>query len=189
MAPLRVVLRLLTVLLLPQLGGSQGAQVWSQSGAQLYAMTPQRRALLNTIRYAEGTWRDGSATGYHVLYGGAEFGDLSRHPEITVRHRYTSAAAGAYQFLPGTWKEAASELRLRDFSPTSQDQAALYLVERRGALDDLDARGLDRTVLAKLAPEWASLPTAQGSSHYGQPVRHNAELLRFYRAQLAALLG
>ena len=152
-------------------------------------MTPQRRALLNTIRYAEGTWRGGSLEGYCLLYGGHQFGDLSRHPEITVQRRYTSAAAGAYQFLPDTWKEAASELQLKDFGPTSQDQAALYLVERRGVLDDLDTHGLDRALLAKLAPEWASLPAAHGGSHYGQPVRQDSDLLRFYSSQLAALLG
>ena len=29
-----------------------------------YEMTPERRALLNTIRYAEGTWKDGEDKGY-----------------------------------------------------------------------------------------------------------------------------
>ena len=62
-------------------------------------------------------------------------------------------------------------------------------MERRGALDDLDARGLDRAVLAKLAREWASLPAAHGGSHYGQPVKPDAELLRFYRSQLASLMA
>ena len=176
-------------MLLSQLGASQGALRWAVQAGRPYAMTPQRRALLNTIRYAEGTWRGGSSEGYRVLYGGDRFSDLSRHPEITVQRRYISAAAGAYQFLPGTWKEAAAELQLKDFGPSSQDQAALFLVERRGALKAVDQRGLDRTVLAKLAPEWASLPTAHGDSRYGQPVKPDMELMRFYRSQLAVLLG
>ncbi len=180
---------MLCLLLLPQLAASQGAVRWAGQARGLYAITPQRRALLNTIRYAEGTWRGGSVEGYRLLYGGERFADLSHHPEITVQRRYSSAAAGAYQFLPGTWKEAASQLRLRDFSPTSQDQAALYLVERRGALAAVDQGGLDRHVLARLAPEWASLPEASGGSHYGQPVRRDDDLLRFYRSQLAGLLG
>ena len=171
------------LLLLPQVGAGQGAVVVEGP----YALTPRRLALLNTIRFAEGTWRGGSVEGYRLLYGGAQFADLSRHPEITIRRRYTSAAAGAYQFLPTTWREVAAELQLKDFGPSSQDQAALFLVERRGALDDIDARGLDRAVLAKLAPEWASLPTAHGGSHYGQPVKGDEALLRFYRAQLASL--
>ena len=32
-----------------------------------YAITPERRALLNTIRYAEGTWKDGRDLGYRTL--------------------------------------------------------------------------------------------------------------------------
>lgn len=149
-----------------------------------YALTPARRALLNTIRFAEGTWIGGSHEGYRVLYGGGRFADLSRHPEITVHRRYTSAAAGAYQFLPATWKEAASRLRLADFQPGSQDQAALYLVEKRGALRQFDREGLSEAVLARLAGEWASLPTLAGASAYGQPVHRAGELQRFFQSQL-----
>jgi lysozyme len=149
-----------------------------------YRLTPERKALLNTIRYAEGTWQGGSAEGYRMLYGGERFQRLDRHPEITVRRRYVSAAAGAYQFLPDTWKEAANKLRLRDFAPPSQDQAALYLVEKRGALGAFDRQGLTPEVLHRLAPEWASLPTRYGSSHYGQPVKQAEELRRFYLAEL-----
>ncbi|MEB3350715.1 MAG: hypothetical protein VKM01_00150, partial [Cyanobacteriota bacterium] len=79
----------------------------ASSGPATYAITPERQALLDTIRYAEGTWKNGSIEGYRVLYGGGLFASLERHPEITVRRRYTSAAAGAYQFLPSTWREAA----------------------------------------------------------------------------------
>ena len=59
-----------------------------------YELTPERRALLNTIRYAEGTWKNGEDKGYKVLYGGGEFKDLSRHPDRVVVKRYASAAAG-----------------------------------------------------------------------------------------------
>jgi lysozyme len=149
-----------------------------------YRLTPERRALLNTIRFAEGTWEGGSDDGYRMLYGGGRFQRFDRHPEITVRRRYVSAAAGAYQFLPDTWREAAGRLRLRDFAPTSQDQAALYLVEKRGALSAFDRQGLTRDVLHRLAPEWASLPTRYGASHYGQPVKTAEELHRFYLAEL-----
>ncbi len=149
-----------------------------------YRLTPERKALLNTIRFAEGTWEGGSNEGYRILYGGERFQRFDRHPEITVRRRYVSAAAGAYQFLPDTWKEAANKLRLRDFAPPSQDQAALYLVEKRGALSAFDRQGLTPEVLHRLAPEWASLPTRYGASHYGQPVKQAEELRRFYLAEL-----
>lgn len=151
-----------------------------------YALTPERRALLNTIRYAEGTWKGGSEAGYRTLYGGGRFEGLERHPRITISRRYTSAAAGAYQFLPRTWDEAAARLRLSDFSPRSQDQAALYLVERRGVLRQIDQQGLSRSVMVRLAPEWASFPAAHGGSYYGQPVKRADELQRFYQANLQA---
>ncbi|WP_396100433.1 glycoside hydrolase family 104 protein [Cyanobium sp. Cruz CV13-4-11] len=156
-------------------------------GGGPYGITPERRALLNTIRFAEGTWIGGSQEGYQVLYGGDRFDDLSRHPDIVVRRRYASAAAGAYQFLPTTWDQAASELQLRDFRPASQDQAALHLVHERGALQRFDRHGLTAEVLARLAPEWASLPTLDGGSHYGQPVKDRSELQRFYQRELERL--
>lgn len=152
-----------------------------------YPISAERRALLNTIRYAEGTWVGGSEEGYRVIYGGQRVTRLDRHPEITVRRRYVSAAAGAYQFLPGTWREASSRLALPDFGPQSQDQAALYLMEKRGALAAFDARGLTPEVLARLAPEWASLPAVHGGSYYGQPVKSVSELQRFYGRELARL--
>lgn len=150
-----------------------------------YALTPERRALLDTIRYAEGTWTGGADEGYRMIYGGTLVERLDQHPQITVRRRYSSAAAGAYQFLPGTWNAVASQLGLTSFTAPNQDQAALHLVRRRGALDLFDRTGLTPSVLAKLAPEWASLPTKAGFSYYGQPVKRHDELTAFFRNALA----
>ena len=149
-----------------------------------YRITPERRALLNTIRYAEGTWKNGKDLGYQTLYGGGQFADLSRHPDRVVVKRYASAAAGAYQFLPGTWKQVARELKLTSFKPQNQDQAALRLIERRGALAEVDRHGLTKAAMHKLAPEWASFPTHAGFSAYGQPVKSHAELAKFYSDNL-----
>lgn len=151
-----------------------------------YRMTHERRALLNTIRYAEGTWKQGDE-GYRTLYGGGRFSSLDKHPEVVVVKRYTSAAAGAYQFLPGTWKEAAARLNLRSFKPQAQDQAALYLIDRRGALEELDRSGLTRNVMADLSKEWASFPSQNGLSAYGQPVKKATELAQFYEKNLQQL--
>ena len=144
-----------------------------------YELTPERRALLNTIRYAEGTWKDGQDTGYQIMYGGGKFQDLSRHPERVIVKRYSSAAAGAYQFLPKTWKGVAKELRLASFEPRHQDQAALHLVERRGALNEIDQQGLTKDAMAKLAPEWPSFQTKAGRSAYRQPVKSHQESASF----------
>lgn len=157
------------------------------STGEAYPITAERRALLNTIRYAEGTWIGGRDEGYRVIYGGGRVQRLDRHPEITVRRRYVSAAAGAYQFLPATWREASSRLSLPDFGPRSQDQAALHLIEKRGVLSTFDQRGLTAEVLARLAPEWASLPAFGGGSWYGQPVKTVVELQRFYSDELRRL--
>ena len=148
------------------------------------AITPERRALLDTIRYAEGTWKGGRPEGYRVIYGGSLCNSLRRHPEKTVHRRYTSAAAGAYQFLPKTWKEVSKALKLTDFEAPSQDRAALYLVQRRGVLGNLDRHGLNANTLAALAKEWASLPNQRGASHYGQPVKSSQELISFYKTSL-----
>jgi len=159
----------------------------SQSDAgELYAITPHRRALLNTIRYAEGTWKQGHE-GYRTLYGGGRFSSLAKHPDVVVVKRYASAAAGAYQFLPGTWREAANKLSLRSFKPHNQDQAALYLIDRRGVLDQVDRKGLTREVMAVLSKEWASFPSHNGLSAYGQPVKKATELANFYANNLKQL--
>ena len=191
-APTSVAATALGLLLLaagPLVAPSQGRQQANETAAAIgtgaYAITPQRRALLNTIRYAEGTWKQGAA-GYRTLYGGGRFQSLARHPEIVVVKRYTSAAAGAYQFLPTTWSEAASKLQLASFDPRSQDQAALYLVDRRGMLEHIDQQGLTREAMAVLAREWASFPTLAGLSAYGQPVKRADELQRFYGSNLKA---
>ena len=160
-------------------------QAFRSGAVSAYRITPERRALLNTIRFAEGTWTNGRGDGYRMLFGGGQFRDLARHPELVVSRGYSSAAAGAYQFLPGTWDEAARRLKLPDFQPASQDQAALYLVEKRGALARFDRQGLSHDVVALLAQEWSSLPTLQGGSYYGQPVKGVEELRRFYSEELA----
>lgn len=153
-----------------------------------YEITPERRALLNTIRFAEGTWKNGNDSGYRVMFGGSFTSSLRSHPN-TVRYTtgYASAAAGAYQFLPSTWLEASRTLSLKTFEPRNQDQAALFLVGRRGALKLVDSGVLTPTLANKLSPEWASFPTYSGRSYYGQPVKRFEELRRFYKQNLESL--
>ncbi|MCY4331201.1 MAG: glycoside hydrolase family 104 protein [Cyanobacteria bacterium MAG CAR1_bin_15] len=152
-----------------------------------FEVTPERRALLNTIRFAEGTWKNGSEDGYRVFYGGTLFQKMSRHPNKVHHRRYSSRAAGAYQFLPATWRMAQKALRLRDFRPKSQDKAALYLICRREALGLADRGRFTKELAHRLAPEWASFPKHSGRSYYGQPVRSFRSLQNFYRANLAAV--
>ena len=155
-----------------------------------FAITPERRALLNTIRYAEGTWAGGDQIGYRIMFGGGLMPSLDRHPDRVIRKSgYASAAAGAYQFMPFTWSLASRTLGLAAFGPEVQDQAAIFLIQRRGALLLADQGLFTRHLAAKLAPEWASFPTLAGRSFYGQPVRRFNELRRFYEDNLAQLRG
>jgi len=131
---------------------------------------PNARKWLDAIAYAEGTDRNLTGdNGYNVIFGGGTFKDLSRHPDRVISGgKYSSAAAGRYQFMPDTWKETASKLALKDFGPAAQDLAAVQLMKQRG-VDPYSAPFNPQNV-AKLAPVWASFPTLAGKSYYGQPV-------------------
>ena len=161
----------------------------SQTRAQLEAWRQQNpglfRGLQRAISQAEGTWR-ANQPGYDILFGGGKFNDFSRHPDKVVRTPgYASAAAGAYQFMPDTYAEAARELGLKDFSPESQDLAMLYKARQRlmpaGGLAAITKEGaLSPRLQAYLAPEWASFPTEAGTSAYGQPVKRSSQISAWF---------
>ena len=162
----------------------------SQTRAQLEAWRQQNpglfRGLQQAISRAEGTWRE-NQPGYNVMFGGGTFGDFSRHPDrvISSPGGYSSAAAGAYQFMPATYAEAARELGLKDFSPASQDLAMLYKARQRlmpaGGLAALTKEGtLSPRLQAYLAPEWASIPLTTGESAYGQPVKRASQVSAWF---------
>ena len=125
------------------------------------------RAFLIMVRHGEGTY---TPTGYRTLFGGGTFESYADHPRVKVTRTsrgkpITSTAAGAFQFLERTWDYCQKALKLPDFSPKSQNLAATYLIQERGALDDVLAGRLF-TAIRKCNKEWASLP----GSPYGQPV-------------------
>jgi len=147
------------------------------------AGNPRVRAMLDTIAFAEGA-------DYDVMFTGKRFDSTKgwQHPRAVQKSPgYASDAAGRYQFLSTTWDEVAGQLGLKDFSPRSQDIAALRLMERRGVdLGALAAGDPTADTFAKLAPEWASLPTKAGKSAYGQPVKGLDKLMGRYRQSLSA---
>lgn len=120
------------------------------------------QAMLRVIRRGEGTADEG---GYRRIFGGQTFASYSDHPRVSVsKSGYTSTAAGAYQFIVSSWDETKRVMGLPDFSPASQDLAAVGRIAARGALDDVKA-GRFEAAIKKIAREWASLP----GSPYGQP--------------------
>ncbi len=146
---------------------------------EVVAVTPEANvaAFLAMIRDAEGT---AGPEGYRTLFGGGLFESFEDHPRRVVTARLggmpiSSSAAGAYQFMPATWDEARRALGLADFSPGNQDAAAVFLIKRRGALEDVRAGRFDAAV-AKVAKEWASMP----GSPYGQPVKTLAHVRAVY---------
>lgn len=123
---------------------------------------PQVQAFLWLIRVGEGTT---GPNGYRTMFGGGLFSDYADHPrQVINRSGYSSSAAGAYQNITQTWDEMRTKYALPDFSPASQDIAAVGLIKRRGALGDVLA-GRFRQAINKCNREWASLP----GSPYGQP--------------------
>lgn len=127
-------------------------------------------ALLATIAYAEGTDER-----YDIIFSYEYFTSYADHPRRTIcSGSYCSDAAGRYQFLASTWDWVAPKLDLVDFSPASQDLAALWLIDYRGveSIDSIDTYQEFVDAMYDLNLEWASLP----GSPYGQPT-HSAESL------------
>lgn len=107
-----------------------------------------------------------SSNRYNVIVGGSTFDDYSRHPNIMVGK---SSEAGAYQFNNPTWSEQANQLGLHDFSPTSQDLAAVNLLNTLGAIPKLQSNDIDGAVFSA-AQRWDSLPRDYGgTSRTGAP--------------------
>lgn len=157
-----------------------------------FRATPEGQAILRAIRYAEGTERPD--TPYNVQFGGGRFTGYSRHPDQVISSGgYRSAAAGAYQFMPGTWAGRQQALGLSDFGPKNQDIAALSLARERlkplGGLAALQREGLSARVANALAPEWASFPTLSGRSYYGQPVKSLSSIQARYTDPRFTTLG
>ena len=140
------------------------------------------RAFLLMIQYAEGTFGHDA---YRTLFGGQLFSGFADHPAIAItKAGITSTAAGAYQILYRTWDGLRQSIRLDDFSPANQDKAAIELIRRRGALEDVLA-GRFTTAVEKCRKEWASLPGAG----YGQPERNMDTLTAMYESAGGKTIG
>jgi len=122
---------------------------------------PNVQAFLRVIRQGESSQAD---VAYRLRYHPTRrtfFDDLSRHPRIfeDTPDGRRSSAAGAYQITATTWSDIAPQLGLTDFSRRSQDIAAVALMARRGALEDVLA-GRIEDAIGKCRQEWTSLPGA-----------------------------
>jgi muramidase (phage lysozyme) len=140
------------------------------------------KVFLGTIPWAEGT---AEANGYQLISTGVYFSHFQDHPRQRECVMYQgkelcSDAAGRYQFLSTTWDRIALKLQLPDFSPRSQDLAALELIREQGAFEDLETEQWESAIY-KVAPVWASLPSSySGRSVYEQPSKSIEQLRSVY---------
>ncbi len=153
----------------------------SGSSTQNTSFSPQVRAFLDLVSWAEGA-------DYTTIYGNRKFSSFADHPRrrITAGGN-TSDAAGRYQFLASTWDEVKKALNLKDFSPASQDLAAVYLIDKkRKALKFVEqgTKGL-KQALDLLSYEWASFPPAR----YPQKTRSFEALTNKYISFLLKYQG
>jgi muramidase (phage lysozyme) len=129
-------------------------------------MQANEKAFLDMLAVSEGTYGHGD-NGYNVIVGGDLFHGYGKHPNVLVtlnKAGLKSTAAGRYQFLKRTWDALALKLHLPDFSPASQDLAALELIAECGASDDVRS-GRFADAVYKCRKIWASLPGAGYGQH------------------------
>lgn len=138
------------------------------------------RAFLRVIREGE---TDQTGNAYRKLVGDKpgvySLKDLSKHPHRIVWIGYlnvASSAAGAYQFLSGTWDEMVKKYGFENFEPACQDEAAVGLIARRKSLSAIMSGDL-QTTLDNCSYEWASLPPGR----YGQPTISLDEAFEVYK--------
>jgi muramidase (phage lysozyme) len=141
------------------------ARQMASSGIQYQEASPEARALLRLISWAEGT--DDQVMPYNVMFTFRTFQGFDKHPrQLNYAGDLGSDAAGRYQMLSTTWDEAKGALGLNDFSEASQDRAAIYLLNKRGWNPNIELTEANLSLLAKIAPEWASFPVDEAGNGY-----------------------
>lgn len=153
------------------------------------------RKFLNVLSVSEGTYdfkdpylAKGGTTGSLLTTGykahPAALGQGTWGFKDKLGRNLQSTANGKYAIRYPTWQGIEKAWGKMDFSPSSQDAAAVYLINQRGALNDV-LQGNWNSALPKLGKEWASLPTAPDSY---QQFRHSWNAIRdaFNRAGIDA---
>lgn len=167
-----------------------GAETVIDSSAPNSAGNSASQAELNIAAFLAVIKQIESQGDYNALVGGGQFTDFSDHPArlgwpgVRRADGRKTTAAGAYQIILTTWDGGHTgrsgikqQLNLPDFSPTSQDAAAVALIRQRGAYPDVIAGNFDRAML-KLVKEWEAFEKiAAGNYPYTLP-----QIREFYSA-------
>jgi muramidase (phage lysozyme) len=165
-------------------------------------VTPNILAFLAMLAHSEGT--DRAADPYRVCYGFKHtISDLSFHPAeprppdgaiewpgeslASLGGQYEhehSTAAGRYQINLPTYFDNKRELQLASFDGAAQNDLAVNILKRVGALADIVAGSIPDAI-DKARNKWASLPG--GNSN--QPQHDLAYLTGFYMMAGGLLAG
>lgn len=154
-------------------------------------LDPNVQAFLRVIRNGESSQDD---MAYRWLYGSTVakpilMSSFADHPRVKTYEKYDgqfikngkldyTTAAGAYQIVATTWDTTIqSALSLPDFTPASQDLAAVYLLIYRKALDHVLA-GRFAEACAACQKEWVSMP---GANVGDQPTKSATSALAVFR--------
>ena len=125
-------------------------------------------AFLDMIAYSEigPKLLAASDDGYNVVVGGTLFSGYVDHPRklVTLSNGLKSTAAGRYQLLSRYFDIYKAQLRLKDFSPLSQDLIAVQQIRERKALPLISAGRIPEAI-AQVSNIWASLPGAGYGQH------------------------
>lgn len=172
---------------------------------------PKIKAFLNTIGYAEGASYNTIVKGTVVssktdksLVGkkNATFSDFSKHPETLVKVNskgLKSTAAGKYQIMSDTWNTTIDKkgvkhiglkdrLGLTDFSPKSQDLAAVQKMIDKGMVDSI-LKGDIKSAINLGSGTWASLPNSNGVGNYkDQNAKALNDLQNVYKDSLSDIM-
>ncbi|HEY9884176.1 MAG TPA: peptidoglycan DD-metalloendopeptidase family protein, partial [Thermosynechococcaceae cyanobacterium] len=154
-------------------------------GVSTADFSPEVKAFLDVIASHEvPNYLDPSA--YTVMSLTSEkFSGFADHPRRKHRSgRLVSDAAGRYQFLSTSWDEFKVKAGVKDFSPRSQDLAAVAYLKQLSAFTAINNGDLEGAI-RKSATTWASLP----GSPYGQPVQTMAQARKTYTERLAYYKG
>jgi muramidase (phage lysozyme) len=136
-------------------------------------------AFLDTIGYAEGT-----GDRYDYMFTHKVFYSYAAHPrQLQCSYGLCSDAAGRYQFLSTTWDGMRRKLGLPDFSPESQDRAAVQLIKDVGCYSsvvNIDGPNSFSRAAYCVSGQWASFP----GSPYGQRTHSSSHLYGKFTAFL-----
>jgi muramidase (phage lysozyme) len=141
------------------------------------------KAFLDTVAWSLGRLPE---NGYRLMIDGKEFNDFSDHPRERLcgafydygRTTLCADSAGRYHIISSTWDPLVERLGLDDFSPKSQDEAAIELMREHGALKELESGNFDAAIY-RVSDIWVTLPEGDGTSPNAGHTTYSIEQLRF----------